>query len=290
MRSSQKLRFSLLRISGAATLSRGAGRASYQTAMNFPQKIQTNFPGQKLITLGKLVEPIRYGATIPRGTFVVMASGDRKIRAKVLDDDAPHRGFSVPLPLNELAANSKITPRYLLWFFGHDFVGDHLLNHATGAVFVRVPKAVLHELPIPVPQGVFGGNRPREVVLEPQGGAFAVYLKAFYDDYCLNMQNRRYHTAVILAGAMAEMIVYQSLIEHGVDRKLLEADHNLGLGRMLTYLRLLKLENQVPLTHLYELQKKRNSAVHAGLLARAKTRFEKGDLKCFDHIVRHYGI
>lgn len=173
--------------------------------------------------------------------------------------------------------------------FGHDFVGEHLLNHATGSVFVRVPRAVLNEMLVPVPKGV-AENRAREVVLQPEGGEFADYLASFYDDYCLNMRNHRYHTAIILAGAMAEMIIYQSLIEHGVDRKLLKDGGNLGLGKMLTYLQLLRLDRQVPFTHLCELQKKRNSAVHAGLLARAKTRFGKDDLKCFDHIIRHYGI
>ncbi|MEK7707135.1 MAG: hypothetical protein AAB380_03980 [Verrucomicrobiota bacterium] len=258
--------------------------------MNLTSKLDTTFPGQKRILLGELVDNLRHGTMIPRGTFVIMASGDRNIRAKILEKDAPHRGFSVPLPLNKAAVECRITPRYLLWFFSHAFIGEHLLHHATGTVFLRVPKNVLHELPIPVPKGASKLVLTKEVVIKKTDDEFGVQLGAFYDDYVLNVRHGRYHTAIILAGAMAEMIVYQSLLDQGVDRKLLERDHNLGLGKMLTYLKLLKLEKEVPLTHLHELKKKRNAAVHAGSLARSTARFGKSDLTCFDHIVRHYGI
>ncbi|MGA9780267.1 MAG: restriction endonuclease subunit S [Limisphaerales bacterium] len=67
-------------------------------------------------------------------------------------------------------------------------------------------------------------------------------------------------------------------------------DQQKNSGTLRPYLKLLKLEKDVPITHLYELQKKRNAAVHAGLLARSKARFGKSDLTCFHHIVRHYGI
>lgn len=242
------------------------------------------------MALGKLVDDLRYGTTIPCGTLVVMASGDRKLRAKILEKDVSHKGFSVPLPLNKLAADFKITPRYLLWLFAHPFVGKHLLFHATGSVFLRVPKRVLHELPIPVPKDATRLVQAKEVVFKRENDEFGAQLGAFYDDYVLNVCNERYHTAIILAGAMAEMIIYQSLIDQGVVRKLLAEDRNLGLGKMLTYLKLLKLDQAAPFTHLCELQTKRNAAVHAGLLAGSKARFGKSDLKCFDHIIRHYGI
>jgi hypothetical protein len=172
----------------------------------------------------------------------------------------------------------------------HDFIGEHLLKHATGSVFLRVPKNVLHDLPIPVPKGATQAPRAKEIVIGKANDEFAVQVEAFYDDYVFNVRNERYHTALILAGAMAEMIVYQSLIDQEVDRKLLEKDHNLGMGKMLTYLKLLKLEKEVPFAHLRELQTKRNAAVHAGRLAGSRVRFGKSDLNCFDHIVQHYGI
>jgi hypothetical protein len=219
-----------------------------------------------------------------------MASGDRKIRVKILEKDTSHRGFSVPLSLNDTARKLNITARYLLWFFSRDFVIEYLAGHATGTVFLRIPKAILHALPIPIPKGLDKALRAKEVVIRKTNDAFSHHIAAFYDDYVLNVRNERYHTALILAGAMAEMIVYQSLIDQNVDRKLLEDDRNLGMGKMLTYLRLLNLEKEVPFVHLRELQKKRNAALHAGRLVGSKIRFEKSDLDCFDHIVRHYGI
>ena len=116
--------------------------------------------------LGSLVQQLRYGVNIPKGTFVVMASGDRKVRAKILEKDTAHRGFSLPLPLNTAASDLKITPNYLLWFFSHNFVADHLLSHATGSVFLRVPKNVLLELPIPIPRGVAKRLVGKEIVME----------------------------------------------------------------------------------------------------------------------------
>ena len=219
-----------------------------------------------------------------------MASGDRKVRAKILEKDTPHRGFSVPLPLNNTAADLKITPRYLLWFLSNDFVAEYLLRHATGAVFLRVPRNIIYNLPVPIPKGVTNAPVGKEIVIEKTDDQFGLQLAAFYDDYVFNFQNGRYQTAIILAGAIAEMIVYQSLIDQNVDRKFLHDDHNLGLGKMLTYLRLLKLDKDVPFTHLCDLQKKRNAAVHAGKLARSREQFGKLDLQCFDQIVRHYGI
>lgn len=249
----------------------------------------TKFRGQQRVLLGKLTSTIKHGETIPAGTFVVMASGDRKLRVKILEKDVPHKGFSVPLPLNRLAEDSKVTPRYLLWFFSHPFVCEYLLEHTTGSVFLRVPKRVLESLPVPIPKGATKLEAAKELILE-RDDEFAKQLSFFYDDYLLNVNNGRFRTAIILAGAIAEMLVYQSLIEQGVDKKLLTGDRNLGLGKMLTYLQLLRLDKTVPLNHLRDIQSKRNEAVHAGRMAGAKTQFVKEDLECFDNIIKHYGI
>jgi len=91
--------------------------------------------------------------------------------------------------------------------FSHDFVGEHLLQHATGAVFLRVPKRILHELPIPIPKGVPETSPTKEIVIKKTDDAFSTQLAAFYDDYVFNVQDERFHTAVILAGAMAEMVI-----------------------------------------------------------------------------------
>ena len=258
--------------------------------LDHDSQLLKGFRDQSQIPLGKLITPIRTGDTIKKGTFVIMASSDRKIRAQILEKDALNKGFSVPFPLNDLAASNKITARYLLWFFRHRFVQEYLLTHASGAVFVRVPRQILYELPIPIPKSSSIALSSKEVVISRANDRFSVQLAAFFDDYSLNVKNERYHTALILAGAMAEMIIYQALLDEGVDATLLEDDRNLGIGKMLTYLKLLKLDKALPMAHLRELQKKRNAAVHAGILAKSETRFGKDDLVCFDHIIRHFGI
>ena len=252
--------------------------------------LDKQFRGQERVALGKITRRIQYGAVIPSGTFAVMASGDTKLRVKILEAGVAHKNWSVPFPLDDKAARLSITPHYLLWFFSRDFVREYLVNYATGTVILRIPRNLLESLPIPIPKGAANRARTDEVVLEKPKSAFGVQLAAFHEDYTFNVEHKRYHTAIILAGAMAEMILYQSLIDQDVDKKVLEDDHNLGLGKMLTYLKLLKLDGDVPFSDLRELQQKRNAAIHAGLLAKTSDRFGQKDLKCFDHIVRHYGI
>ena len=159
--------------------------------MTLSSQLDKRFSGQKRIRLGNLVTQLKHGSIIPKGTFVVMASGDRKVRAKILQKDTPHRGFSVPIGLNHTATDLKITPRYLLWFFSHDFVGEHLLTYATGSVFLRVPRTILYELPIPIPKGATSVVVTKEVVIEKANDAFGVQLAAFHDDYILNVRNER---------------------------------------------------------------------------------------------------
>ena len=71
-----------------------------------------------------------------------MASGNRRTRLRILDEDTQHKGFSEPLALNAFATEHKVTPNYLLWYLSQEAVTKYLLAHAKGAVFVRVPRNV----------------------------------------------------------------------------------------------------------------------------------------------------
>jgi len=244
------------------------------------------------IPMAKLIEPIKHGTTMQAGTLVIMASGDRKLRLRILEKDTPHKGFSEPLLLNSYAREHRVTPNYLLWYLSHAPVRDHLLSHTTGSVFLRVPRKTLHDLPVPLPTRVVKVKDVGEVVIEKAGDPFSNLIDAFYKDYLLNFSSGRFRTAIILAGAISEVILYQLLLEQDVNPKILSNDRNLGLGKMLDYIRLLKLDQSVnfPMTHLIEIQKKRNSSIHAGLIISNQKEFSREDLDCFDHIIKHFGI
>ena len=242
--------------------------------------------------LAKLIEPIKHGATIQAGTLVVMASGDRKLRLRILENDTPHKGFSEPLRLNSYAIENNITPNYLLWYLSLAPVRDYLLSHATGSVILRVPRKIIHTLPVPLPTRPTKIKKVDEVIFQKTEDQFSKLVDSFYKDYLHNYSSGRFHTAIILAGAIVEIILYQLLLEQEVNPKILSEDRHLALGKMLDYIRLLKLDQNpdFPITHLVELQKKRNSAVHAGLLIKTQKEFSREDLECFDHIIKHFGI
>lgn len=254
--------------------------------------LNKKFKNNVRVPLAKLIEPIKHGTIMQAGTLVVMASGDRKLRLRILEKDTPHKGFSEPLRLNSYAGQQNITPNYLLWYLSLTPVRDYLLLHITGAVILRVPRKILHSVLVPLPTRPVKIKDVGEVVLQKAGDSFSKLIDSFYRDYLLNFSSGRFRTAIILAGAISEVILYQLLLEQDVNTKTLSDDRNLALGKMLEYVRLLKLDQNVdfPMTHLVELQKKRNSAIHAGLLIKDQKEFSREDLDCFDHIIKHFGI
>ncbi|MBS0416317.1 MAG: hypothetical protein JSR66_01300 [Proteobacteria bacterium] len=242
--------------------------------------------------LGKLIEPIKHGARIPAGTLVSMASSDRTVRLSILEKEAAHKGFSVPLALNAYAKATRVTPNYLLWYLSHDEIRAYLASEATGSVILRVPRNVLFDLPVPFPESVKEGQSVGELVVAKPPGPFAHLLDEFYRDYRLNFSKNRFRTATILAGAICEMILYQMLLDADVQPRLLRGDSNLGLKKMLDYVQLLKLDQApgFPMNHIREIQKRRNAAVHADLMVGKSVPFSKTDLECFNHVIRYFGI
>lgn len=254
--------------------------------------LDKRFAGAVRVPLGRLIERTKHGSIMQAGTLVIMASGDRKLRLRILQRDTPHKGLSEPLRLNPYAREHRVTANYVLWYLGQEPVGEYLLAHASGSVFLRVPKTILYAVPVPLPKR---GARPKgakEVVLEQSDDSLSSLVGTLYHDYRLNLDNGRYRTAIIIAGAIAELIIYQLLLESGVSSRLLASDRNLTLGKMLDYVQLLKLDQgtRLPLSHLRELQRKRNRAVHANLLVTTGGEFSFEDLACFDQVIKHFGV
>jgi len=254
--------------------------------------LDTNFKTNKRVALEALVERTSPGSIIPKGSLVVMASGDRRLRLKILDKDTLHKNLSEPLVLNTFAAEHKVTPHYLLWFMSREAVANYLVERATGAVFIRVPRPILHALPVPLPTSVKKIKSTQEFSIIKTNNEFSALLADLYSDYMLNAVNHRYRTSAVLAGAICEVILYQLLVEQGVNKTLLKNDRGLGIGKLLDYSRVLKLDETpgFPMSQLVELQKTRNNAVHAGLLVNKTRKITREDLAAFDPIIKYFGI
>jgi hypothetical protein len=259
---------------------------------NLASFLDRKFRKNQRVILANLIDSIKHGRVIPAGTLVLMASGDRKLRLKILETNTPHKGFSEPMPLNDYAHEHWVTPNYLLWYLSHEQIGEYLLAQTTGTVFLRVPRKILHSLPIALPTRAVKSRSVGEVVIARRDDPFSKLIDEFYKDFRLNFTSERFRTAIILAGAICEVILYQLLIDQGVSPKMLSKDQGLALGKMLDYVRLLKLDQAAdfPMNHLIDLQQKRNSAVHAGVSINNQRLFLAEDLAPFDHVIRYFGI
>lgn len=254
--------------------------------------LDTKFPKNKRVSLGELISPIRSKGIIPAGVLVVMASGDRRLRIKLLDRDTPHKGFSEPLALNEFAAEHKVTANYLLWYLSHEPVAKFLVDKATGAVFLRVPRKVLYAVPVPLPTRVTRIKPAIEFSVLKTNNQFSRLIADLHNDYILNLANSRFRTAAVLAGAICEVILYQLLVEQGVNSSLLKDDRALGFSKLLDYIRVLRLEQEpgFPVSQLVELQRNRNYAIHAGLLVNKQRDLTAKDLECFNPVIKYFGL
>lgn len=260
-------------------------KAEYQS--NLDKKFKNN----NKVVLRDLLEDIRRDNTIPEGTLVIMPSNDTNIRLKILDKDTPHKGFSTPLIINQYGRNQGITPNYLAWYLSHKYVANYLANYAKGSVFIRIPKKVLFELIIPIPKNPRDYSITTEVAIQIED-PFRKLMAEFYNDYTLNIKHERFRTALILAGAMSEAILYQLLIDEKIDKKIIRDDRGLALGKMITYIRLLKLNEKYnfELSPFESVQKLRNSAIHAGPSMKNYRKYNENDLSDFNQIIKFFGI
>lgn len=157
--------------------------------------LDSKFQKNKRVPLGALVERVRANEIIPKGSLVVMASGDRRLRLKILEQDVRHRQFSAPLVLNGFAADHKVTPNYLLWHLSQEPVAQHLIANATGSAFIRVPRKFLHAIPVPLPTSVREIRLFSEFSVIKEDNPFSKLIGELHNDYLLNVKNGRNRSA-----------------------------------------------------------------------------------------------
>jgi hypothetical protein len=256
-------------------------------------KFNEKYHGHKKAKIGELIEPGKRGEIIKNGTLVLMPFSNGAIQLKILEEDIIDKGFSIPLRINSTGTIKGITSNYLLWFLQQGFVVEHLLFYVTGSVMPRIKKEDLFNITIALPQkNKKYDNISNREIIKIDTDPFRKLINAFYQDYRQNYKKGRFQTAMILAGSITESILYQLLLENGVDRKILEDDNSLSLGKMIQYIKLLKLDKELelPMSALIDLQKRRNRAVHVNLALKNNDKYSVNDLKCFDDIIMYFGI
>ncbi len=259
----------------------------------YKNKLSQKFKNNEKLLLKNFIENKKRGDIIPKDTLVLMPFTNGEIWLKILDIDTTDKGFSIPLRLNELALSKNISQNYLFWYLKQDFVVEYLIIFVKGSVFPRINKEDLLNLIIPIPnKSKYYDLSINELIIKIDTNPFRTLISSFYQDYRLNYEKERYKVTIIIAGAITEGILYQLLLENNVDSKMLENDNNLALGRLIQYVRLLKLDKKfdLPMNAIQELKNHRNNAVHVGLAIKKKVNFKKQNLECFNDIIKYFGI
>jgi len=259
----------------------------------FQSNFGRRFGKQKSIKLRSLIDNGKRNEIITKGTLVLMPFSNSTIQLKILEKDTIDKGFSIPLRLNEQAKNYNITQNYLLWYLQTDFVVLYLLGFVKGSALLRISRADLFEILVPIPLKNISYKSPKKLIkLDIKDDPFRVLINNYYRDYRLNLKNERFQTSSILAGSIMESILYQLLIDSGVDKSILQNDNSLSLGKMIQYIKLLKLDKELglPMSAICEVQKNRNKSVHVNLAIKDKSEYTIKDQECFNEVIKYFGI
>ncbi len=263
------------------------------SSKNFNSFINKKFQHQRRPKLETLIKKVKIGEIIPEGTLVLKPFGASQLKVEISENDTANKNIFIPLILNDLAESENITPNYLHWFLSLDKTKEYLSSQALGTVFLSIPKPIIYSLPIPAPKHNFIEEEILgETVITKKNESFKKLFNQFYSDYDFNLKKGNYNTANILAGAITEAILYQTLLDNGFDKNLLQNDKNLGLGKLISYFKEFNLVKKipVPMTHIEVVRKKRNSAIHISGAVKKDASSTKPDFNDFNKVISYFGI
>lgn len=189
--------------------------------------------------------------------------------------------------------DNRISANYLLWFFSKPEVTEYLKIHLTGTVIRRIPIEIVLNMLIPIPPILDKKHKNNRIVLSDKKSPIREIIGKFYQDYQINFKENRLETSIILAGAICEAILYESLLDVGVSDKILS--QNKTLGSLIEYAQIKELdkEYEVNLTHFEAIKQNRNKTIHIGSALKtleAGSSVDREIFKDFDNIIKNFGI
>lgn len=256
------------------------------------------FKDNKTVLFGDLIRGGKRGETIKKGTLVITSLINNKIVITISEKDIEYRGTTFPIMVDKEWVEKGVTTNYLLWFFSQDFVIDYLKSCLRGTIIARVPLKELYELKFPLP--AFNVEGEVEVVESPlkelelfkQASPVRSVLNHFLVDYQFSREQANYRTAAILAAAFCEALLYQLLLDNGVEMKFLEADNSLDMDKIINYVQLQKLDDELDfsINHFIEVQSNRNRALHSNPSLKESEQLREDDFHGMNEIIKRFGF
>ena len=252
------------------------------------------YKGQKTSTVQKHFEVYREDIPELLPAFVIESSSKGEISFKVITKNTKKRRFDLTI----ISKSKDISVFDLMYFVDHKEVKDYLSLQLRGSVMMTLPVKSFLKLQIPLPKiqlaakdiEVKSGN------LKPVANEFKMFIAQYYQEYSNALKQNQLVAATMLAGAISEAILYQLILDSGVEASLLE---NRGLGGLIRDVKLGRfneIENQeFDLLPFTTLNKIRNDIVHPSrAIQKIKTDYELIDkeniIQNFNRIKRNFGL
>lgn len=186
----------------------------------------------------------------------------------------------------------------LIHFIDHSEVKNYLSLELRGSVIRTLPIETLRKLRIPLPKIQLAAQDVKNTTgkIKPVVNEFKIFISQYYQEYSKALKENQLVSATMLAGAISEAILYQVMIDCGVDSALL---NNRGLGGLIRDVKLggfNEIERQeFDLAPFSTLNNIRNDIVHPSrAIKKIKTDYDLIDkqeiIKNFDRIKRYFGL